>query len=122
MASADIVVSLHRSEGFGLFLAEAMWLGKPVVGTGWSGVMDFMDEESCGLVRFKLVDAGADAGPYQGGRWAEADVDHAAALLRRLVEDEAHRAEMGRRAKAKAEAVFALERWMDGVKGSLGLP
>ena len=45
-ACADIVLSLHRSEGFGLVLAEAMLLGKPVVATGWSGNMEFMDEAS----------------------------------------------------------------------------
>ena len=43
LAACDAVVSLHRSEGFGLILAEAMYLGKPVVATGWSGNMDFMN-------------------------------------------------------------------------------
>jgi glycosyltransferase involved in cell wall biosynthesis len=122
MASVDVVVSLHRSEGFGLFLAEAMWLGKPVVATGWSGNMDFMDAASAGLVRYSLVEAGEEAGPYAGGRWAEPDVEHAAALLGRLVRDADHRAAMGKAALAKAEAVFAAERWVAGVSASLNLP
>jgi glycosyltransferase involved in cell wall biosynthesis len=121
MASVDIVLSLHRSEGFGLFLAEAMWLGKPVVATGWSGNMDFMDSQSAGLVAYELVEAGREAGPYAGGQWAEPEVGHAAVLLARLLRDPQHRAEMGRRALAKAEACFSQERWMAGVRESPGL-
>jgi glycosyltransferase involved in cell wall biosynthesis len=121
MASVDVVVSLHRSEGFGLFLAEAMWLGKPVVATGWSGNMDFMDEASAGLVRYSLVRGGVEAGPYAGGQWAEPDVGHAAALLGRLIREPEPRAERGRRALAKAEACFSQERWMARVRESLGL-
>jgi glycosyltransferase involved in cell wall biosynthesis len=121
MASVDIVVSLHRSEGYGLFLAEDMWLGKPVVATAWSGNMDFMDEKSAGLVCYSLVEAGEEAGPYKGGRWAEPDVTHAAELLGRLIREPAHRAAMGEAAQAKAEDCFSLERWMAGVRASLGL-
>lgn len=121
MASVDVVISLHRSEGFGLFLAEAMWLGKPVVATGWSGNMDFMDAESAGLVRYDLVEAGEEAGPYKGGRWAEADIGHATELLAKLIRDPRHRAAMGKKALAKAEACFSQERWMAGVRDSLGV-
>src|SRR5688572_23137512 len=49
---ADVLLSLHRSEGFGLFIAEAMWLGTAVVATGWSGVMDMLDADNALLVRF----------------------------------------------------------------------
>ena len=121
MASVDVVISLHRSEGFGLFLAEAMCLGKPVVATGWSGNMDFMDEKSAGLVRYCLVRGGVEAGPYAGGQWAEPDVDHAAQLIGRLIREPEHRAAMGRAALAKAEACFSQARWMAGVRGSLGI-
>ncbi|WP_241771258.1 glycosyltransferase, partial [Acidisphaera rubrifaciens] len=48
--AADIVLSLHRAEGFGLIPAEAMLLGRPVVATGWSGNLDFMDDASAALV------------------------------------------------------------------------
>ena len=41
-ASADCFISLHRSEGLGLGMMEAMLLGKPVIATGWSGNLDFM--------------------------------------------------------------------------------
>ena len=55
MAAADIVLSLHRSEGFGLVPAEAMQLGKPVVATGWSGNMDFMNARNSAPVSYSLV-------------------------------------------------------------------
>ena len=43
MAACDAYVSLHRSEGTGLTITDAMALGKPVIATGWSGNMDFMN-------------------------------------------------------------------------------
>ena len=58
---------------------------------------------------------------YKGGRWAEPDVTHAAELLGRLIREPAHRAAMGEAAQAKAEDCFSLERWMAGVRASLGL-
>ena len=122
MASVDVVISLHRSEGFGLFLAEAMWLGKPVVATGWSGNMDFMDHGSAGLVTYELVQAGEEAGPYAGGQWAEPVVGHAAVLLARLLRDTEHREEMGRKALKKAEEVFTPAQWIARVRESLALP
>ncbi|MFQ3623741.1 MAG: glycosyltransferase, partial [Acetobacteraceae bacterium] len=72
-AASDIVLSLHRAEGFGLVPAEAMLLGKPVVATGWSGNLDFMDEESAALVPYRLVEARDPRGIYAvpGTRWAE---------------------------------------------------
>ncbi|MEM8937193.1 MAG: glycosyltransferase family 4 protein, partial [Pseudomonadota bacterium] len=56
MASCDIFLSLHRSEGFGLTMAEAMAFGKPVVATGWSGNLDFMDDTCAVLTPYTLVD------------------------------------------------------------------
>ncbi|MDE2008004.1 MAG: glycosyltransferase [Rhodospirillales bacterium] len=101
-AAADIVLSLHRSEGFGLVPAEAMALGKPVVATGWSGNMGFMDETTAAPIRYRLVPArdrrGLYAGP--GSLWAEPDLDHAAAWLRRLADDPGLRARLGGAARA----------------------
>lgn len=109
MQRADIVLSLHRAEGFGLVLAEAMLRGKPVVATGWSGNLGFMDEASAALIGYELVPMRDESGVYQrlaGARWAEPDIDHAAAWLLRLGEDAALRADFG--AKARLHAALKL--------------
>jgi glycosyltransferase involved in cell wall biosynthesis/SAM-dependent methyltransferase len=99
-AACDCFVSLHRSEGFGFGLAEAMWLGRPVVATGYSGNLDYMNGANSYLVDYRLVPIGADAGPYPPeATWADPDVDHAAKLLRALRTDPSAataRAERGR--------------------------
>jgi len=85
---ADAYVSLHRAEGFGLGLAECMRQGKPVIATAWSGNMEFMTPDNSCLVDYRLVPVGE--GEYlhhKGQRWADPDIDHAAAYMRRLVED-----------------------------------
>jgi hypothetical protein len=109
---ADIVLSLHRSEGFGLVLAEAMQRGKPVVATGWSGNADFMTAENSCPVTYRLVPARDPQGSYEhpGQQWAEPDVDDAAAHLRRLA-DPALRARLGRQARQDARERFAVERY-----------
>jgi len=84
----DCFVSLHRSEGFGLGLAESMYLGKPVIGTDWSANTDFMTRENSCPVRYELVRIAKDVGPYRAGQiWADPDVEHAAWYMKRLVED-----------------------------------
>jgi glycosyltransferase involved in cell wall biosynthesis len=72
VASCDAFVSLHRGEGFGLHMAEAMALGKPVVATGYSGNLEFMDETNSYLVGFDLVPIPSGCDPYpSNARWAE---------------------------------------------------
>ena len=103
IAAVDIVLSLHRSEGFGLVPAEAMQLGKPVVATGWSGNMDFMNERNSAPVSYDLVPV---QDPYDGAfiadgqLWAEANVEHAADWLRRLAAEPALRQRLGDAARA----------------------
>jgi glycosyltransferase involved in cell wall biosynthesis len=88
MHAADCYASLHRSEGFGLTIAEAMALGKPVIATRYSGNADFMTEANSYAVDYRLVEIDRDQGPYlRGYSWAEPDLDHAAALMREVVED-----------------------------------
>ena len=103
-ACADIVLSLHRSEGFGLVPAEGMLLGRAVVLTNWSGNTDFTDAETAALVPYRLVPAVDPRGVFQapGAVWAEADVDAAAAHLRRLADDPASRIALGARAQVAA--------------------
>jgi len=84
----DCFVSLHRAEGFGRGLGEAMALGKLALGTGWSGNLDFMTPENSLLVDHRLVPVGHDQYPHwRGQEWAEPDVAHAAALLRPVLAD-----------------------------------
>jgi len=85
----DSFISLHRSEGFGLGLAESMYLGKPVIGTNWSGNVDFMTARNSCPVNYELVELERDFGPYyrKGNTWAEPDIEHAASYMARLVDD-----------------------------------
>jgi glycosyltransferase involved in cell wall biosynthesis len=103
-ATADIVLSLHRSEGFGLVAAEGMLLGKPVVATDWSATTEFMDASCTALIRSRLASAEDVRGIYavSGAEWAEADLGHAADWLRRLANDPDLRRSMGDAARAAA--------------------
>ena len=77
----DCYVSLHRSEGFGLTLAECMALGKPVIGTAFSATTDFMTDENSYPVPYELTRVGADCEIYPAeGTWAEPDVAEASRL------------------------------------------
>ncbi|MEN6604601.1 MAG: glycosyltransferase [Bryobacteraceae bacterium] len=80
---ADCIVSLHRSEGFGLLMAEAMYFGKPVIATNYSGNTDFTRPENSLLVDYRMVPVGQNCAPYNPlGHWADPDVDHAASHMR----------------------------------------
>ncbi|MEP6941979.1 MAG: glycosyltransferase [Betaproteobacteria bacterium] len=85
----DAYVSLHRAEGLGLGLAESMYLGKPVVGTAYSGNLEFMNEDNSCLVGYTLVPVAKGEYLYDDERfrWAEPDEEHAASWMRRLVDD-----------------------------------
>lgn len=95
----DCYVSLHRSEGYGLTMAEAMALSKPVIATGYSGNMDFMTDENSYLCPFSYGAIGAGSYPYpEDSRWAEPDLEVAAKLMRRVWEHHDEAAERGARA------------------------
>jgi glycosyltransferase involved in cell wall biosynthesis len=106
IAGADALVSLHRAEGFGLTPAEAMALGCPVVATGYSGVLDFMDEGNALLVPYREVpvDDPQQIYRYKGETWADPDLGAAAEALQRLRADAGLRrrlSEAGRRTIAE---------------------
>jgi hypothetical protein len=99
----DCFVSPHRSEGFGFNLAEAMYLRKPVIATGYSGNVDFMEERNSYLIDYRLVQIEETVGPYlKGARWADPDGDHLRTLMRQVFEDASERQN---KAAAAAETI-----------------
>lgn len=83
--ACDCFVSLHRAEGFGRGIAEAMMLGKPVIVTGYSGNLDFTTVATAALVDYRRVTLTAEDYPFGAGQsWAEPDLDHAAWWMRNL--------------------------------------
>jgi glycosyltransferase involved in cell wall biosynthesis len=84
-ALSDCYVSLHRSEGFGLTIAEAMALGKPVIATAYSGNLDFMTAENSYLCPARRVEVGPERDPYPADSyWSEPDIGQAANLLQHV--------------------------------------
>lgn len=96
----DCYISLHHSEGFGLGMAEAMALGKPVIATAYSGNMQFMNINNSFLVKYKLTEIKENKGPFEKGSfWADPDVHHASELMKEVYSNKAKRtlvAEQGR--------------------------
>jgi glycosyltransferase involved in cell wall biosynthesis len=106
----DTYVSLHRSEGFGLTIAEAMSLGKPAIATAYSANMDFMSPANSYLVPYRLVELEEDYGPYKKGNlWAAPDIIEAAALMKRVVDNPDEAQQKGRLAQQDIEQFYGLE-------------
>ena len=101
VTAADCMVSLHRSEGLGLHLAEAMWLGTPTVATRYSGNLDFMNDDNSLLIDFELVNIEHGEGVYPSvAKWASPNLEQAADAMRRVGGDASLRtrlADAGRR-------------------------
>jgi len=116
IAASDAYVSLHRAEGFGMLIAEAMALGKPVVVTGYSGNMDFTTAENACLVDYRLVPVREGEYPHHSGQvWADPDVDHAARLMSRVVRDIGFRSQLSARARAEIVSAHSFQitaRWL----------
>lgn len=106
----DVLVSLHRSEGYGLGPAEAMFLGKPVIATNWSGNTEFMRQDNSLPVNYHLVEISKDVGVYKAGQiWAEPDVDHAAQLMHQIVSDSSLYKKIAQNAKTTMQQEFSPE-------------
>ena len=109
MATADCYVSLHRSEGYGLTLAEAMALGKPVIATAYSGNMDFMTNENSLLIPYSLVNVGDNAEGYPShSSWAEPDHVQAVAAMQKLVANKKLALDLGEAARQHIERNFSV--------------
>ncbi len=107
-ATADCYASLHRSEGFGLPIAESMSRGTPVIVTAYSGNMDFTTPTNSLLVKYRLVEIERDHGPYRKGNlWADPDLEHAAELMRWVVEHPEAARDIGRHGREHIERFHA---------------
>jgi glycosyltransferase involved in cell wall biosynthesis len=107
---ADCFVSLHRSEGFGLGLAEAMLMGKPVIATGYSGNLDFMSSDNSLLVGYELSEIKEDRPIYtRGNFWAEPSNEQAAAYLRQVYADLDDARARAQRVRPEIQRLLSLE-------------
>jgi glycosyltransferase involved in cell wall biosynthesis len=110
MAACDCYVSLHRSEGLGLGMAETMLMGKPVIATAYSGNLDFMTPETGYLVEYERVPIPESVAQYpRGSHWAEPSVEHAAELMRRVYDRRDESKAVGERAQATVSELMSLE-------------
>jgi glycosyltransferase involved in cell wall biosynthesis len=101
---SDAYVSLHRSEGFGLTVAEAMIRGMPVIATDYSGTTEFFDETVGWPIPYELTEVGPGWPPYQAdGTWADPDLSEAAKAMRTIADDPV---EAARRGKAAREHIL----------------
>lgn len=88
IADMDVLVSMHRAEGFGLVMAEAMLNGVPCIATNWSANTEFMNSDVACMLDYELVELQHEIGPYKkGSKWAEPCVEQAAMYMRKLYEE-----------------------------------
>jgi glycosyltransferase involved in cell wall biosynthesis len=116
--NADVLLSLHRSEGFGLVMAEAMAHGLAVVATNWSGNVDYLTPDNGIPIRYDLIPATDPEGVYNNPStcWAEPDIEEAADALRRLRFDRGLRGRLSRRAQADMRSMLSRERYVARVR------
>ena len=88
IADVDVLVSMHRAEGFGLVMAEAMLNGVPCIATNWSANTEFMNSDVACMLDYELVELEHEIGPYKkGSKWAEPSVEQASMYMRKLFEE-----------------------------------
>lgn len=120
IAAVNVYVSLHRAEGFGLVMAEAMLNHVPCIATNWSANTEFMNSDTACMLDYKLIPIEEDIGPFQKGNyWADADVHQAAAYMRRLYQDREFYIQLSDRAKRHIEEVLSMERIAAAIKDRL---
>jgi glycosyltransferase involved in cell wall biosynthesis len=106
----DCFVSLHRSEGFGLGMAEAMLMAKPVIATGYSGNLDFMNRDNSFLVDYERVEIKEDRPIYtRGNFWAEPSIEQAAGYMREVYEHRDEARARAQRSQAETQSLLSLE-------------
>ncbi|MDP2215351.1 glycosyltransferase family 4 protein [Phenylobacterium sp.] len=122
IAGSDVLISLHRAEGFGLTPAEALALGTPVLATDWSGVKDFLDSEVAVMIPAGRAPVEDPQGIYAGQSWAEPDLDQAAAGLAALRSDPQRRAVLAAAGRRRVAERLSPQAWFttlpDAVKAA----
>lgn len=111
IAGADVLISLHRGEGFGLTPAEAMALGTPVLVTGYSGVLDFLDDSCALLTPFTPIPVEDPQRIYDGQTWANPDLDAAAKDLIRLRNEPELRARLAAAGRTQVAQRLSPQAW-----------
>jgi len=121
LKNADVFVSLHRAEGFGLVPAEAMLLGTPVIATNWSANSEFMNSEVACPVPARIVELDRDYPPYKKGyHWADPDVSAAADYMVKLVSDRSYYDEIAANAQKYITQKFDVNRAGTEMRGRIG--
>lgn len=119
IAGADVLISMHRAEGFGLTLAEALALGTPVIATDWSGVMDFLDEGCAMLVPYQPQRVADPQRVYRGQSWADPDIAVATKALERLRDEPDLRRRLAEAGRARVAERLSPEAWFASLPGSV---
>lgn len=123
--ACNCYVSLHRSEGLGLTIAEAMSHGKPVIATEYSGNLDFMNNDNSYLVPFTYGEVPEGSEPYRvGARWADPDVTEAAKIMRHVYQHQEEATIIGNRARqdildrhsAQVTSAFITDRYENAIR------
>ncbi len=121
IASADVFVSLHRAEGFGLVMAEAMIVGTPVIATNWSSNTEFMDNNVACMVDCGFTKLEKDCPPYKKGAvWADPDIRMAAGYMRKLYKDKNFYEKIRRSAKLYINEKLSMEQAVDRLRKRIG--
>jgi len=125
-SSADAYISLHRSEGLGLGMAQAMALGKPVIATGYSGNLEYMNRENSLLVDYQLVDIENNYGPSshpqiygRGNAWANPDIEHAAHYMRWLYDHQDDGFRIGKLGRLSVSATLNPDHTRDQIRARI---
>lgn len=117
----DCYVSLHRSEGFGLTIAEAMFFGKPVIATDYSATAEFVNVSNGFPVKFDLETLKEDYGHYRKDNvWANPSVEHAAELMRAVFENQQQAREIGAKAASDVRNLLSAEVVGEKMRNRLG--
>lgn len=121
LSESSCLVSLHRSEGFGYVLADAMALGIPVIATDYSGNTDFCNGGTCFQVSYRLVPVNSYGAHWesQGAEWADPDIESAATQMRRVYENYSAALKMAAKAQCAILAKYSTDSFAATVRARL---